>query len=359
MTDVPSGLLPEGLSIALVVLFSLALGALALGAIWKTLRERRLAREAESYVSPSVLTPGDVVLRGVIASDATWPLVLDVHQEGREWNRKGELHHRWQEVRRELRVQPFELVLDRGERVRVLPMARARLIGVLLQTRRSEKGRRVMTVRIRTGDTVHIEGALSHSADSAAPYRGNDDTWTLAESSSAPLTVFGEPRAAQHQRRAGHWLGVAIGTSVLFFLTQWVFAVIFWPLILYGVRCEAEIDHISLERAARNGDSALHLTTAHVVRSEGDAIPVGTRLVASVTHNGWRPLAVGDHLPFVVSPTDHSDIVLGSHSGLSPFTPIAWTFLGTLLLLFLYQRHQDARDWHERKPVIHRGRGGL
>jgi hypothetical protein len=368
MTDVPSGLLPEGLSIALVVLFSLALGALALGAIWKTLRERRLAREAESYVSPSVLTPGPALLRGIVrTSEGGPPIRVQITERGAQWRTKhrqaagGYWRHRWWETGRTVTARPFEVVLGSGVRVQVLASDDVWLIAPLTEYGPYAIDRRNMEATLREGTEVWIEGTLVRATTSVTrPYRGRDETWSIRASPSARLIVSMVAPALRHGRRAVYWQRMSVVAGFAFLVAQATFAAGFWPLVIHGARCETEIVGLG-ERTThtRSGRVTVHSVHAEVVSSQGERVPVGTRVSRDVPEAVWRSLATGDHVSFVVSSIDPRFCVIGDHTGVSRLGALGLLTLALVGVWLLRVTHRRSLEWYDQRRVLDEGPGPL
>ncbi len=371
MTDVPSAFLPESLSIALVVLFSLALAGLAMGAVIKTLRERRLAIEAASHRSPRVLVPGACTLRGIVrGSRGGPPIQMQIGLRGAQWRDQqryrepgtGPLRDLWWETKREVKARPFEVVLASGVRVRVLASDDVQLIAPLVERGPYAPTQRTVGATLCEGTEVWIDGALARGEiDARQPYRDHHDAWSITAPSRGRLTVSTVPPALRHGRRANHWQSVAITAGLALVITQACLAISFWPLVIHGVRCEAEIDTLREDMAVTHasGSRARHSVHAQITACEGEGVLVGTRVSDEIPLAAWRSLTRGDRVPFFVSSTDARTAVIGDHAGLSSPAALMLLLAGAIGALAVLVTHRRSLDWYWQRSGGDEGAGPL
>ena len=86
-------------------------------------RRTHLARGRVATASVTLEVPpraGHAVLRGVVETEGDRPAIaITILEEGREFESKGNYSHEWREISRDIRVEPFYLVLQSGTLVRV------------------------------------------------------------------------------------------------------------------------------------------------------------------------------------------------------------------------------------------------
>lgn len=344
MTDVPSGLLPEPLGIALVLLVSLSLAALTVAAVRETLRERRAARGP--HRTSTVLTPGHAVLRGIVrASQGGAPIRLEVTEPGKRW-RAG--HRRawrelWSEAARVVEARPFDLVLASGVRVRVLASERTRVIAPIRESDRPGAHDRSMRAALSAGTEVWVEGELSRSRV------GPEETWAIGGSRSRELFVSNVPPSLRHGQRAALWQRAAFVTGLLLAITQAWLATSFWPLALHGVRCDARIERID-ERLVAHEQRAQHVH-ARVVTSENDAVARGTHVGLDVAASPGRAMRVGDPIAVVVSSNDPTRCVLGHRAGLSRGGALTLVAATALALFGLWLTQRRSLEWYDPRSA--------
>jgi hypothetical protein len=149
--------------------------------LWPWLHLRRTPRNR--------LVAGRCLVEGVIEpGDDGSPVSVRIHQE---YRRGWKTLSRWIERDRRVETAPFELRLDDGRRVRVVPTDRAfTLLSTLRKSDDVPFDRRTLTARVSVGERVLVEGELvvpAATAD-AGPYRAD------AEAGEPPQLVAGGDR---------------------------------------------------------------------------------------------------------------------------------------------------------------------
>jgi hypothetical protein len=150
--------------------------------LWPWLHLRRTPRNR--------LVPGRCLVEGVIeAGEDRSPVSVTIDQQYRRGYRAN--LNRWIERARRVETAPFELRLDDGRRVRVVPTDRAfTLLGKLRTTGEDPFDRRTLAASVSVGERVLVEGELvvpAATAD-AGPYRAD------AEAADPPQLVAGGDR---------------------------------------------------------------------------------------------------------------------------------------------------------------------
>ncbi|NUO52063.1 MAG: hypothetical protein HOV80_24695 [Polyangiaceae bacterium] len=153
---------------------------------------RRLTQAAEKPFSGR---PGPAVLRGrvVAGGDDLAPVEVSIEQVGTEVELKRGFRTDWSEVRREVRMTPFEVETADGLRVHVEPDATTRLVDDLDEIEVTGSARRVCRARLSPDEEVWVVGAMrprnvERAAESA--YRGGVST---SKDAPRPLAMRGLP----------------------------------------------------------------------------------------------------------------------------------------------------------------------
>jgi hypothetical protein len=173
----------------------LALVTVALG-----VRRARLvhARVAGELGGPSVLAPGEAVVRGTVelAEGENRALRLEVDQHGTESESSGTWSQTWTETRRRLEVRPFYLRTSGGARVRVLAGDDPRLMDSLDGKILVNRTERTCVAELTPREVVTAFGELVKARDpEAVPsgYRSASVGWVLQPPSGARMLLSSYP----------------------------------------------------------------------------------------------------------------------------------------------------------------------
>ena len=326
------------------VLVPLLLIAHAVSHLW---RDRRLQRQAEAAVTEElVLRAGPAVLVGRVA-DADEPAVrIEIAMKGEEsQDSSGNWSHSWRELRRTMKVRPFDLELPSGETVHVETPHDVYLADHLDGVVRINKAAKRLVAELTPGETVTAVGVLERRV-AADGYRGTKDRWNLVSPRGEPMTLstlgLGH-RFAQRRAR----VRLALLTGVLAVCSAHAMASGYHARLFLG---EAVVGRWESGRSwtTESDDGSTDHQSATV------RLPDGT----SFTEEVWLGSARG--LPLWVTQVHAIPYftAFGRSATLHLFA-VFWVISGPLIFWLFFYRAARRREWYDGEPQHERDSGRL
>jgi hypothetical protein len=195
-------------TIALLLLFLAALGAVFVGAVRQAVRAARLARQAaEQGARGAPPAEGPAVIFGAVqmARDEAVAMRVEIDQEGSEAESSGSYSFAWKEVDRRIEMRPFYVVLASGERVRVEPDKDAFLVDAMDGMILVHETARTRYAELSPGEEIYAVGELRRAHDpelSPTGYRSGKDGWVLRAPPGGDLLLSSEALDQRFRRRA-------------------------------------------------------------------------------------------------------------------------------------------------------------
>ncbi len=348
--------LPPWLSNLIVYGFGV-LGPLALVAVAAQRAvafHRRAAQARAAHDTEQALAEGEAIVSGTVEYDAEQPgaIEIEITEEGTEHHAPAGTIHSWTEVDRRVQVRPFYLRRAEGERIRVEPNERTRLVDEIDGCRLVGANQRICTVKLSPGERVLATGVLRRTADPSAPVAGYRDapmSWTFVDSPRAPLFLSTRPldeRLTRWRRLHLRWLAVfalALTGAQIVLLGH-------HARVLAGEIAWAEVtnrDH-TVKPGAWNEDRHYRAMTAE--------LPWGDVVVQDVDATSFERAPFGSRVP--VQHLHHWFAQYGRHSTIH-FAVGAGVVGGFIALVLLYAAAiHRARPWYT-EPTVSRGKGPL
>lgn len=137
----------------------------------RALRARRRMRSCQELLERGALAPGEVAVKGLVEHGPGRDLAVRavIEQEGVQ----KKTHIAWREVARDIEVEPFFLVTEDAERIRVEPTQEVMLADEVDRTEEISATRRRRIAELTQGETVFATGELVEVRRSG--YRAADD----------------------------------------------------------------------------------------------------------------------------------------------------------------------------------------
>lgn len=328
---------------------------------------RRNALVERSFNPNAPLRDGPGVVFGTVEAEAGWqgPLVrVDIHQQGREWQHKGQWSHNWTETWRNVHTRPFFIVRDDGVRVRVEPSP-----NVIVRDRHDNIIRHNLTSRTRVaeitaGERVHVTGVVVGAAQnaSAGAYRAGFGTPVVRPPTVGRMVISAEAPGDTSLARMRFHRNWAVALMVLFAFAVSVIVPTFEVLSLTG-RTEW-----ATPTAVRNwrvwvkpknspGYWAYHYAVQGTVMRDNTAITVDDESGPDV-HRAVEEQTCSQ-VPFVVSTVAPSVHQFGT----APYLTVGRCILLGILCLVLVIAYPasvvSSRPWYMKKKVVDGGGGRL
>lgn len=315
-----------------------------------SIARRRLARETEeALLGASSLREGARVIAGRADVGVISPVTVRLVESGEEWRAKGRTHHKWREVSREVRAEPFDVIV--GEtRVRVEPGSEVFIVDdmqvVDLDRVRKQRER---LAKLSAGEEVTVTGQLVRVGGSESAYRGAPAQWVLRPPARGPMLIATQPLAPRHRFWSGFWARAAIVPALMLVVVHGLAAHGFYRFVLTGERdVGTVVDHDTYLTHYR-GSTTTHYELRVRVRDR--------ETYQSVTAGGYHRATLGSPVAVVVTPD--GDVRLGSEPGF----PVAIVFVPILLCLFaslvVWLQRRARALWWEQKRAVSFGPGPL
>lgn len=352
----PDQINPSATLVFVIVHLVLLGGALA----WAILAARvygRRSAEAEASVrddAPPVLGP--TIIRGTVEteSESRPAVTVTIRQRGTEMQSKSTWSHRWEEIERDVRVEPFYLVLASGTPVRVEPGPDVFLVDKMEVSERGNP--RTKRAVLENGEVACISGVVYSGHNPRAAHRGEAGYRDAVQSGlvlrprrSERMLVSTEPLQGRFDRlRAVHQTWSAI-LGISFLLASALFFDVLL-LDLAGKPIDAVVlDHRSWISRGSKGSIAHHYAISTTVGE------------TEVNADAYRATDRGMHVPYRVvgSSGDPFLLTIGTGATIGPLRVIvAPLFVGILLVVYAVAV-SGAREWYDRKKVVDSGAGRL
>lgn len=357
------GQISPGATLVFVLVHLVLLGGALAWAIVAARIYAGRSREAEASVrddAPPVLGP--TILRGTVETeDVSRPgIEVTIKQRGTESSSKSGYSHRWEEIERDVRVEPFYLVLANGTPVRVEPGPDVFLVDKM-EVSKSGNPRTKRAV-LENGEAACISGVIYNGHNPRAAHRGEagyrdavQSGFVLRPRRSERMLVSTEPLDGRFVRlRDAHrtWSAV-LGVSFL------LMSAMFFDVLLLdfaGTTLDAVIvdQRAWVSRGSKGASIRHHAITTQI----GDG---GIRMQTEVSEEVYRRTNRGTHVPFRIlgSSSAPSLGTLGTGATIGALRVIlAPLFLGVVLLIYGIAV-SSAREWYDKKTVVDAGPGRL
>lgn len=340
---------------------------LLVGFVYAVARARRHARRArDATASVATKEPeakGYAVLRGTVETEEPErpAIVVTVTEKGTETSHKGKYSHRWTEIRRQVTVEPFYLVLASDTRVRVEPGEDVFLVDKLERVKRGNP--RTRRASLDNGEIAYVSGALREAYNPRADdsqrglYRGAIPTGLVMGRGRERMLVSTEPLARRPQRLASAYRGIAILLGLALLLANGALFATNHYLQLFG-----EVSELRVLTTRTWTTRSKNSTTTHWGLTA--AYPMGgteLQLDTEVSHEAYSLAKSGElkTIPFRVVPSSPSYYDVGPRPTIGIGRMLV--AVGALILLvFVYCLLLDgAIEWYDRKLIVEKGSGRL
>lgn len=322
-------------------------------------RHHARRRREDAWRPEGPLSDGQTAVFGVVETeDRGEAISLQIEQAGREGVTRQGYHHRWNEVRREWKVRPFDLRLAGGRRVRVEPGAQVVLRDKLNRTRKVERNLRRRVATIAAGERVWVSGTLSGAApEGAEGYRSASVEPVLRPPAQGPMVVsteapgaFPAERAALHRRWFLRLLAVmvVVHCTVLLDVTA---------LSLFGSVAWSRVDATAEWQVwvkPKNNPGYWSTRYAVRVREPGGALweaPCGAGFYRCASTGACGRVPVRSALGGLRQ--------LGERTTVSELQLVALVLLSIVLCVVYARAVVSTRPWYDRRKVHDRGPGPL
>ena len=351
----------------LIVVYGVAFVLLA-AIVHALLRGRRHAQRAqaatESVQTKQPAAKGYAVLRGTVETEAPErpAIVVTLTEVGTEKKHKNKWTHAWTETHREVRQEPFYLVLASGTRVRVEPGDDVFLVDKLELVRRGNP--RTRRASLDNGELAYVSGLVEEGYHPRAdegqggPYRGAIPTGHVLRRGPERMLVSTEPLARRPQRIASAHRWMALLLAVALLLANGVVFGSTHMVHLFGENTELAVQNTRTWTTTNKNSVTTHYavvaaypaSTGEIVSLDGE---VNLQIYSLARNNTLTKM------PFRVVPSHPSYFAVGTgptHSGLMILLAV-----GLFLVLVLIYRAllDNAREWYDRKLVVETGSGRL
>jgi hypothetical protein len=348
-------------------LFGVGLGLVILLLADAVTREKKHAARARASVKEEPpLTPGRVVLAGVVvAEDGAPPVQITITQQGTELQGKNGWTHKWTEIARRVDVRPFRLLLPGGASIPVDAGDDIFLVDKLDRTAFFADWRRTRTAELSPGERAVVSGVLrgragGHAMETA--YRGGGSELVLGPPPRGKLLVSTEPLEQRHEDRASFQRSWAFRFAALFAACHLLFLP-YHRLNAFGHETTATvtskrhfttrsksntIDHYELRVTVPTPPLWLgaspHDFKEEVDRADYDALTQGDAV---------RVVAVPMSSPFGF------DAELGERAGIQAAAMVLALIGALVVAVGYFTAARRARPWYEQKKVVDQGPGRL
>lgn len=359
---------PSG-TIVLVITVNLLLLAAFVNALYSATRHGRRARDAAASVSNAEpRSAGPVVLSGTVETeDPQRPaVVVTVQERGEQREHKGRWSHSWTEFDRQVQVEPFDLVLASGTRVRVEPDPDVFLVDKLEITRRGNP--RTRKACLENGEIAYVDGVLAsgwhprRNAADAAPggdglYRGGRPTGLVLTNGVERMLISTEPLALRHRRRshAHRTAAIVLGLALLLMNTL-MFGSTHLVNALGDVvqtRVVAKSSWITVHKGTRTTHYGVR--ASYIDRNTGRQIEVDDE----VSHLAYVAATRGEPIPFRVVLRWPSLFNVGTGATVGPLRVALSVLIVSMLLAANVIKVRGTREWFDRDIIVEHGKGEL
>lgn len=354
-------------TLSLVLLVNLVL----VGAIAYAIVRRKEARSQGRAATLSVTLDvpphlGSAVLRGVVETeDPSRPAItITVVEGGTEaQDKNGRWSHAWKEISRDVKVEPFYLVLASGTRVRVEPDDTVLLADTLDVTSRGNPRER--QARLEKGEIAYVAGILTHGWDPGADprqaglYRGALATGHLMRRGAERLLVSTEPLARRYTRRAAaHTRMAIILCAALMIMNGAIFGTTLAVSAL-GENVDAAVVDTRTELTRNKGSTTIHFLVRAKYHDPANGLDVVVE--DEVNSNVFARIKAGQftRVPFRVVRMDPRLNNIGYGATIGPLRAIFAPLLVAGLLVAYFFTVRASYDWYERRKTVESGSGPL
>jgi len=317
------------------------------------LKNVKLALQAQFEVEGHVLLrPGRVAVRGhvVLPKDKKFAMRVEIDLEGREWRVKNGYMHEWRESARRVTAHPFQIKLDSGKLVDVIPSDKTQLVDKLDQLTVNSRTSRMKTAELSPGERVYLVGEMRKEADLSGEFVDFREPpapkWALhAELLSA------EPLQDKFRARRGFYARWLIGALAVTALVHGVILAGYYQRMHRGVVVPAVVTG---KRSYSTGSGKSRTTHRKVdLRWEGgtgsEEAGIGT----------FDRLQSADVIPILIVP-GHDDL---TQLGNRPTVNWGLVMLAGLVLYgssaIFGDRRTKTRPWYWQKKIEIGGSGQL
>jgi hypothetical protein len=350
---------PEAAFFWVWIVCTVPLAWLLVFAVGRMRANARLARDAEANVPASVLRAGAAVIAGKVVRGKGKAVRVEIDQTGTETRTKNGYSHQWRETARRVTTDPFELELQSGERVAVVPDQRTFLVDKLDAGRRFGGPRtRTRVAELSEGEAVFVVGVLEPGDPDPKASAGNYREapvrkLVMRAPKGGRMLIASEPLGKRYRAR-------------VWFHTRWCFFMILVAALLHGGVFLGY--HLRVWRGQTAGATVTDLhtytrrsgkssTTYHDVYFKRDDRWEVEHIDA--TSSSFRKLVKGEriHIMFVENWPDLT--VLGDQATVSWARPL-WMSLVLLIFAGWYFGARDAsRPWYDKDKIVDSGGGKL
>lgn len=339
-------------------------GTLAIGIVVVIVLRRRTAKLREAQAADRAadtqrqLAVGPCILSGKVdyAQGSKWAVRIDVDQEGEESESSGTWSFKWTEKNRRVHVAPFYVRLASGQRIRVEPTTKVRLVDAMDGVVRIDLTKRTRYAELVPGETIYAVGQLVRANDpenigDGGDYRNAPGSLVLRPLLTEPMLLSSEPLGDRYRERAAFHGQAATWIAVCALVLHVAF------LGFHIRRYMGQTDSLPIivreEYVDKNADD--RDITLHRIKLQIDD---QNRLEHILSYNDYSQVKIGDNVP-----VRRIQGVFASMSTIGPgVTAHASAFVFPIYLLiawFVYlSREKATRPWYERK-VNEAGSGRL
>ncbi len=317
------------------------------------LKNARLALQAQFEVEGHVLLrAGRVAVRGhvVVPKDKKFAMRVEIDLAGREWRIKNGQQHEWTESARRVTAHPFQIKLDSGKLVDVVPNDKTQLVDKLDQLVVVSRTARTKTAELSPGERVCLVGEMRKEVDLSGEFVDFREPPAPKWSLHAEL-LSAEPLQDKFRARRGFYTRWLIGGLALMGLVHGVILAGYYQRMHRGVVTPAVVTG---KRLYTTGSGKSRTTHRKIdLRWDGgtcsEEAGIGT----------FDRVQTADVIPILIVP-GHDDL---TQLGNRPTVNWGLVALAVLLLygggaIFADQR-QKTRPWYWQKKIVIAGSGPL